>query len=149
MSIVPLIIQLAAGAVGGNIAGTLLKNFNLCPLGNSIAGIVGGGLGGQLLSLLTSGGAAAAAAPAAGMDQLHRFQPSRGRCWRSRGNGHRWLDQVENVQLLAPNLLIMHSPGSGRGFSVAVLSRTAAAQLRSSPSCRAPAADGSRPFPIL
>ena len=68
MNIVPLIIQLATGAVGGNIAGALLKKFNLGPLGNSIAGIVGGGVGGQLLSLLTSGGTSAVAAPAAGMD---------------------------------------------------------------------------------
>jgi len=33
---VPLIIQLISGAVGGNIAGALLKNFNLGPIGNSI-----------------------------------------------------------------------------------------------------------------
>ena len=40
---IPLIIQLISGAVGGNIAGALLKNLNLGPIGNSIAGIVGGG----------------------------------------------------------------------------------------------------------
>jgi len=60
MNLLPLIIQLISGAVGGNIAGTVLKNFNLGPIGNSIAGIVGGGIGGQLLGMLTSGGAAAA-----------------------------------------------------------------------------------------
>jgi uncharacterized membrane protein YeaQ/YmgE (transglycosylase-associated protein family) len=59
-----LVIQLVAGAVGGNVAGTLLKQFNLGPLGNSIAGIVGGGLGGQLLNLLIGGGSA----PAGGFD---------------------------------------------------------------------------------
>ncbi len=37
-----LIIQLISGAVGGNIAGALLKQFNLGVLINSIAGIVGG-----------------------------------------------------------------------------------------------------------
>ena len=42
-----LVIQLVAGAVGGNAAGAILKQFNLGPLGNSIAGIIGGGLGGQ------------------------------------------------------------------------------------------------------
>jgi uncharacterized membrane protein YeaQ/YmgE (transglycosylase-associated protein family) len=46
-SIVNLIIQLVAGAAGGNLAGSLLKRYNLGTLGNSIAGIVGGGLGGQ------------------------------------------------------------------------------------------------------
>lgn len=55
----PLIIQLASGAVGGNLAGALLKKQSLGTLWNSIAGIAGGGLGGQLLGLLgiaTSGG---------------------------------------------------------------------------------------------
>ena len=56
-SIVNLIIQLVAGAAGGNLAGSLLKQYNLGTLGNSIAGIVGGGLGGQLLSMLVGGGA--------------------------------------------------------------------------------------------
>lgn len=43
----------------------MLKNLNLGPIGNSIAGIVGGGVGGQLLGMLTSGGASAAGS---GMD---------------------------------------------------------------------------------
>ena len=62
-SIVNLIIQLVAGAAGGNLAGSLLKQYNLGTLGNSIAGIVGGGLGGQLLSMLMGSGA-----PGGGMD---------------------------------------------------------------------------------
>jgi uncharacterized membrane protein YeaQ/YmgE (transglycosylase-associated protein family) len=49
--IINLIIQLISGAVGGNIAGSALKQFDLGTLGNSIAGIVGGGIGGQLLSM--------------------------------------------------------------------------------------------------
>jgi hypothetical protein len=57
-----LVIQLVAGAVGGNVAGTLLKQFNLGPVGNSIAGIIGGGLGGQLLNMMLHGGGAPAAA---------------------------------------------------------------------------------------
>jgi hypothetical protein len=32
MNMVPLIIQLISGAVGGNIAGAILKNWNLTPL---------------------------------------------------------------------------------------------------------------------
>jgi len=51
MEMLPLIIQLVSGAVGGNVVGALLKNLNLGTLGNSIAGIVGGGLGGQLLGM--------------------------------------------------------------------------------------------------
>jgi uncharacterized membrane protein YeaQ/YmgE (transglycosylase-associated protein family) len=45
-----LIIQLILGTVGGNIGGVLFKNISLGALGNSIAGIVGGGLGAQVLS---------------------------------------------------------------------------------------------------
>jgi len=51
-NLLPLIVQLISGAVGGNVAGSLMKNLSLGTLGNSIIGIVGGGLGGQLLSML-------------------------------------------------------------------------------------------------
>ena len=57
MNMIALIIQLISGAAGGNMAGALLKNFSFGPIGNSIAGVVGGGLGGQLLGMLTSRGA--------------------------------------------------------------------------------------------
>jgi uncharacterized membrane protein YeaQ/YmgE (transglycosylase-associated protein family) len=52
-----LIIQLISGAIGGNVAGGLLKNLSLGTFGNSIVGIIGGALGGQLLSALGLGGA--------------------------------------------------------------------------------------------
>jgi uncharacterized membrane protein YeaQ/YmgE (transglycosylase-associated protein family) len=58
-NLLPLIIQLLSGAAGGNLAGSLLKKQSLGPIGNSIAGILGGGLGGQLLGVLgiaTGGG---------------------------------------------------------------------------------------------
>ena len=58
----PLIIQLISGAVGGNVAGKLMKESSLGTLGNSVAGIIGGGLGGQVLGMLGLGGAAAAEA---------------------------------------------------------------------------------------
>ena len=47
-----LIIQLIAGAVGGNIAGAAMKDRSLGTLGNSLAGIVGGGIGGQILAAI-------------------------------------------------------------------------------------------------
>lgn len=55
-SLVPIIVQLISGAVGGNAAGALFKNLSLGTVGNSIAGIVGGGLGGQILSFIGAGG---------------------------------------------------------------------------------------------
>lgn len=56
-TLLPLIIQLVSGALGGNVAGSLLKNISLGTLGNSIAGAVGGGLGGTLHGPLLTGGA--------------------------------------------------------------------------------------------
>lgn len=53
--IVPLLIQLATGAVGGNIFGTLFKKFSLGALGNTAAGVLGGGVGGQLLGTALGG----------------------------------------------------------------------------------------------
>ena len=58
-----IIIQLVCGAVGGNAAGALMKKLSLGTLGNSIVGILGGGLGGQLLGML-------GLAPAAGTGDL-------------------------------------------------------------------------------
>ena len=51
-NLLPLIIQLISGAAGGNIAGSILKKSSLGTIGNSIVGILGGGLGGQLLGML-------------------------------------------------------------------------------------------------
>ena len=47
-----IIISLLTGALGGNIAGALLKKFSMGTLWNSVVGILGGGLGAQLLSML-------------------------------------------------------------------------------------------------
>ena len=66
MDIVGLIVQLISGALGGNAAGALLKQFSLGPVGNSIVGTIGGGLGGQLLGMLGAGDVAAAGG--AGLD---------------------------------------------------------------------------------
>lgn len=56
----PLIIQLVSGAVGGNVAGALMKKFSLGTLLNSVVGILGGGLGAGILKALeldvTTGG---------------------------------------------------------------------------------------------
>jgi hypothetical protein len=59
MDIVSLIISLVSGAVGGNAAGAVLKDKSLGPLGNSLSGILGGGIGGailQALGVLNKGG---------------------------------------------------------------------------------------------
>lgn len=50
-----LIIQLISGAVGGNVAGSVMKDYSLGPILNSIIGILGGGIGGQVLGMLGLG----------------------------------------------------------------------------------------------
>jgi uncharacterized membrane protein YeaQ/YmgE (transglycosylase-associated protein family) len=61
-----LIISLIAGAIGGNVAGGAVKNINQGPLINSLAGILGGGLGGSILSMVGAG----ALAGGGGMDLM-------------------------------------------------------------------------------
>lgn len=62
--ILPLILQLISGALGGNGAGKAMPKLSLGNIGNTIAGILGGLGGGQLLSILGVGAGAAASAAA-------------------------------------------------------------------------------------
>ena len=52
MNIIALIISLISGAVGGNVAGAAMKEKSLGVAGNSLAGVVGGGLGGIIMQML-------------------------------------------------------------------------------------------------
>jgi uncharacterized membrane protein YeaQ/YmgE (transglycosylase-associated protein family) len=58
MDVTSLLVQLVSGAVGGNIAGAAMKKLSLGTVGNSIVGILGGGLGGQILGMLGMGAGA-------------------------------------------------------------------------------------------
>jgi len=49
MDLVTLLISVISGAVGGNIAGAAMQDKSLGTLGNSIAGVLGGGVGAALL----------------------------------------------------------------------------------------------------
>ena len=51
-SLLPIILQLVAGAVGGNVGGAAMKDSSLGGLGNTIAGAVGGIGGGSILGAL-------------------------------------------------------------------------------------------------
>lgn len=62
MDFVALLIQLVAGAAGGNIAGSLLRRMSLGAIGNTIAGMVGGGVGNVLLNGVLGPGQIAALA---------------------------------------------------------------------------------------
>jgi uncharacterized membrane protein YeaQ/YmgE (transglycosylase-associated protein family) len=77
MDWVTLIISLLSGLVGGNITGALQKDQGLGTLGNSVSGVIGGGLGGYILQLLGLFGVAGMSsatgtpAPAATPDIAH------------------------------------------------------------------------------
>lgn len=43
-----LIVSLLLGAAGGNIGGTLIKKISLGNIGNSLSGLIGGGMGAQI-----------------------------------------------------------------------------------------------------
>ena len=51
-TLINLIIQIVAGALGGNAAGAASKDVSLGTAGNTIAGAIGGGVGGQILTAL-------------------------------------------------------------------------------------------------
>jgi hypothetical protein len=51
-TIINIIIQLIAGAIGGNALGNGVKDYNLGAVGNTIAGAIGGIGGGQILTAL-------------------------------------------------------------------------------------------------
>ncbi|MGQ3890512.1 hypothetical protein [Legionella sp. CNM-4043-24] len=60
MDIVNVIIQLISGVFGGNAAGSAMKDKSLGAVGNSIIGLLGGGLGGFILQLIQGTAAAGA-----------------------------------------------------------------------------------------
>ena len=74
MNIVSLIDQAISGAVGGNVAGAAMKDNSLGAIGNSIAGIVGGGLGGTLLQTVMGTAAVGGAIHPDGRCRHHQEQ---------------------------------------------------------------------------
>lgn len=66
MDLLNLIISLVSGLVGGNVAGASMPDKNLGTVGNSVAGLLGGGIGDFILKALgvlaTTGAATAAGA---------------------------------------------------------------------------------------
>ena len=52
MDTTSLIINLISGAVGGNAAGKAMPDKSLGTLGDSLAGLVGGGVGGSIIQAL-------------------------------------------------------------------------------------------------
>ncbi len=68
MDIINLLISLVSGAAGGNIAGAAMPEKSLGTLGNSLSGILGGGIGGYLLQALGVLASSAQATGGSGLD---------------------------------------------------------------------------------
>jgi hypothetical protein len=69
-AIVAIIVQLVGGAVGGNGIAAVLKQVNLGPVGNSIAGAIGGWAGTWLAGMIPGLSGLVGAAGAAGTGGL-------------------------------------------------------------------------------
>ena len=54
-TLVNLIIQIIAGAIGGTAAGNALKDLSMGKAGDAISGAVGGGVVGQILMAVLGG----------------------------------------------------------------------------------------------
>lgn len=72
-ALLPIIIQLVAGGVGGNVLGRLAKNMDIGTMGNSITGAIGGLAGTWIAGMVPGldgliGAAAGAAGGAGGLD---------------------------------------------------------------------------------
>jgi hypothetical protein len=70
MDLVSILVQLAAGAVGGNAAGSAMQNRGLSTAGRSAIGAIGGLILGQVVERFTGGAISAGAVAQAtqGMD---------------------------------------------------------------------------------
>jgi uncharacterized membrane protein YeaQ/YmgE (transglycosylase-associated protein family) len=68
MDMLNLVLSLLSGAAGGNVAGKALGDKSLGTVGNTVSGLIGGGLGDfalKALGVLASSGATATAAATA------------------------------------------------------------------------------------
>ena len=89
-TLVNLIIQMIAGAIGGTAAGSALKDLSMGKAGDAISGAVGGGVVGQILMAVLGGAAAPERRPRGRIGYWrHRQGPGRRRRWRRGGDGHR------------------------------------------------------------
>jgi hypothetical protein len=71
--IVPILVQLIGGGVGGNVIAQIVKSLNLGPAGNTIVGAIGGIAGTWLAGMIPGlnslvAGTAGAAGAAGGLD---------------------------------------------------------------------------------
>lgn len=70
MDVLTFFISLISGAVGGNVAGAAIPEKNIGAIGNTVAGLIGGGLGDFILKALGVLATTTATTAAAGGSEL-------------------------------------------------------------------------------
>ena len=105
-TLINLIIQIVAGALGGNAAGAASKDMSLGTAGNTIAGAIGGGVGGQILTAFLP--MLSNAARQRGCWYSSRSGGGRRRRWSGRHSG-RWAHKEQDGLKKEPSAL---SPSS-------------------------------------
>ena len=89
-----ILMNLVAGALGGNAAGKASPSFDLGTLGNTLAGLAGGGILGQLITLLMP----AITAAALRWRSEYRQYPHAPRCGWRRWCGAYGPDRIDQEQ---------------------------------------------------
>ena len=90
-----ILINLVAGALGGVGAGKSSPTFDLGMIGNIISGLIGGGVLGQIVTLLLP--AITAAAQSGDLSIGHHLTGDRRRCWRRcHTHGDHWRNQEQS-----------------------------------------------------
>ncbi len=132
MSLLPLIIQLISGAVGGNLAGTLMKKFSLGTLWNSVAGIIGG------VSAANCWGCWGLRQPLAGGSGKYCRQHCQRWRWRWRVNGNHWSHQECHGQkkMICKILQRERSRNNANGVFMAAFSERCTYKWRQSNGCK-------------
>jgi uncharacterized membrane protein YeaQ/YmgE (transglycosylase-associated protein family) len=93
-----ILINLIAGALGGVGAGKASPNFDLGTVGNILAGLVGGGVLGQIVTLLLPSVVAAAQSGNLSIGG-HYLTGGRRRRWRGHTHGAHWSNQEQSCCL--------------------------------------------------
>ena len=93
-----ILINLIAGALGGVGAGKSSPTFDLGMIGNIISGLVGGGVLGQIVTLLLPA-VMAAAQSGESQHRRHHLTGNRRRRWRRDTHGDNWRNQKQSCCL--------------------------------------------------
>jgi hypothetical protein len=94
-----ILINLVAGALGGVGVGKSSPTFDLGMIGNIISGLIGGGVLGQIVTLLLPAITAAAQSGNLSIGGIINLTGDRRRSWRCHTHGDHWRNQEQSCCL--------------------------------------------------